>query len=149
MVIEWLHFKSDLAFASAHLSLLPVPMPRPDPSKLLAAAADSPKQRKLFSAVNLESSESAKKRIPKCHQATQTTAETMHSSHNTITLLDSDEEEETAQRDKQERTEQGWMRKGNLLHELVSLIVERMIDEVELRIKKNNVPSQITRKKAM
>lgn len=46
-----------------------------------------------------------------------------------------------------QQRQQGWMSKRNLRNELLSFVVTLMIDDVKLRIEKNDVPSQKIRKK--
>lgn len=61
---------------------------------------------------------------------------------------DSDDEEDTAHSE-EDVIEQVWMSQKNLLNELLSLVDALMIEKVELRIKKIDVPSQKTRRKSL
>lgn len=57
-------------------------------------------------------------------------------------------QEETAQRE-EDAAEIGQMSKKKFLYDLSSLVVQLIIEEAELKVKKNDVPSQKNRKKAL
>ena len=105
-------------------------MPRANSEKQLEKVAAMPGQRKLCASVALESTDSAKKRIPKRDHATQT--EICDTS--TIDLTSGFP---------------SWYDKDALVNEVLGLVMDQIVEKVIINVKTNTVPKRQTRKKAL